>query len=75
MIKKRYIGISFVASVFLFVALSMGASATKLSAITSDSIKEKQEQISQAEEEKKELESGLSDLQKIKKELEKQKAD
>jgi len=75
MIKKRYVGISFVASVFLFVALSMGASATKLSAITSDSIKEKQEQISQAEEEKKELESGLSDLQKIKKELEKQKAD
>lgn len=75
MIKKRYTGISFVAGIVLLVALSMGASAAKLSAITSDSIKEKQEQISQVEKEKKELESGLSDLQKIKKELEKQKAD
>jgi len=75
MIKKRCIGISFVVCMALMMTLSFGASATSLSKITSDSIKEKEEQISQAEGEKEELENGLSNLQKIKKELEKQKSD
>lgn len=51
------------------------ASATSISSITSDSIKDKEEQISKAEEEKKQLENNLSDLQKIKEELENKKAD
>jgi len=59
----------------LAVSLPAQVSATKLSSITSDSIKEKEEQISKAEDEKKELEDNLSDIQKIKKELESQKAD
>lgn len=43
--------------------------------ITSDSIKEKQKQIKQAEEEKKKLQSGLTDVKKMKQELEKTKKD
>ncbi len=51
----------------------MKVSATSVSSITSESIKEKEDQISQAEKEKEALQNGLSDLQKIKKELETQK--
>jgi murein DD-endopeptidase MepM/ murein hydrolase activator NlpD len=51
------------------------ASATSIASITSDSIQEKENQITQAEEEKKKLESSLSDLQQIKKNLENQKSD
>lgn len=51
------------------------ASATSISSITSDSIKEKEDQISKAEEERRQLESNLSDLQRIKEELEDKKAD
>ena len=50
------------------------ASAITMSSITSDSIKEKEQQISQAKDEKKQLQSGLTNLQKIKKELESQRA-
>ena len=50
------------------------ASAITMSSITSDSIKEKEQQISQAKNEKKQLQSGLTNLQKIKKELESQRA-
>lgn len=49
--------------------------ATSMSSLTSDSIQEKEEQISKAEDEKKQLENNLSDLQEIKKELENQKTD
>jgi len=51
------------------------ASAASLSSITSDSIKEKEAQISQRREEKEALQGGLSSLQEIKKKLEGQKAD
>ena len=54
---------------------SMHAGASNLSAITSDSIKEKEEQIAQKEEEKEALKGGLSNLQEIKKGLEALKAD
>lgn len=53
----------------------MRASATSPSSITSDSIREKEEQISRRREEKEGLKNNLSNLQNIKKELEKQKAD
>lgn len=49
--------------------------ATSMSSLTSDSIKEKEDQISRAEDEKKQLENNLSNLQEIKKELENQKTD
>ena len=43
------------------------------SSLTSDSIKEKEDQIEQMEKDRKKLEGNLSDLKKMKKELEKQK--
>lgn len=46
------------------------ASAISISSITTDSIREKEDQIAQAEKEREKLQSGLSNLQKIKKELE-----
>lgn len=49
--------------------------ATTFSDITSDSIKDKEGQIDEAEEEKEQLKDFLTDLQKIKKELEAQKTD
>ncbi len=51
------------------------ADAATMSSITSDSIKDKQQQIQQAEKEKKELQNGLSDLKAIKKSLESKKKD
>lgn len=43
--------------------------------ITSDSIKEKQDQIDAAEDEKEKLQQGLTDIKKVKEELEKSKQD
>lgn len=51
------------------------ASAITLSSITNEAIKEKEAQIGKAKEEKKQLQSGLSNLQDIKKNLEKAKTD
>ncbi|MCM1186529.1 MAG: peptidoglycan DD-metalloendopeptidase family protein [Lachnoclostridium sp.] len=45
-------------------------SALNISSITSDSIREKEDQIAQAQKEQKDLEKGITDLKKIKKELE-----
>lgn len=73
--KKKSIWIGLLACIIAVVHLPMDASATNMSSITSDSIKEKEEQITQAEKEKEELEEGLSDLKEIKKELESQKTD
>lgn len=73
--KKNVFLIGCIACLLLLGGVSERAAASGLSSITSDSIKEKEEQISKAEDEKKELENSLSDVQKIKKELEGQKAD
>jgi len=59
----------------LVLAMPISVSATKKSPITSDSIKKKEEQISQAEKEKEQLEGNLTDLKVIKEKLESQKAD
>lgn len=47
--------------------------ATNMSSITSDSIREKQDQITQAQKEKEQMKSNLSNLEQIKKDLETQK--
>lgn len=52
----------------------MEASAVTMSSITSESIREKEEQIAQAEKERETLQSGLSDLQSMKEELESQRS-
>lgn len=73
---KRKIGLTL--GVILCVMLLLGnagmeASAVTMSSITSDSIKEKEEQIAQAREQKETLQNGLSNLQEMKKELESQR--
>lgn len=71
--KKKRIFICAVLCMVVAVSLRMEAFATSMSSVTSDSIKEKEAQISQAEKEKEALQNNLSDLQQIKKELEAQK--
>ncbi len=58
---------------FCWQAGDAAMSTVSASSITSDSIKEKEKQISQKKEEKESLKDGLSDLREIKKELEAQK--
>lgn len=53
--------------------IPMTGSATGMSSITSDSIKDKQNQISEAEDEREKLEGLLTDIKKVKKNLEKEK--
>ncbi len=48
--------------------------ATSMSSITSDSIREKQDQINQAQKEKEQMKTNLSNLEQIKKDLETQKS-
>lgn len=59
----------------LFYGSDAAALATGSKSLTTDSIKDKQNQITQAEKEKNELKNGLTDLKKIKKELEAKKND
>ncbi len=54
--------------------MTVSASGTNMSSVTSDSIRDKEEQIEQAEREKEALQSSLTNLQTVKKELEGQKA-
>lgn len=56
------------------LSASFTVSATSMSSLTSDSIKEKENQISQAEKEKEQMQNKLTDLQQVKKELEAKKA-
>lgn len=55
-------------------SLKRTASAITLSSITSDSIREKEDQIDRAKKEKENLKNGLSNLQNIKKQLETQRS-
>lgn len=71
--KKKHIWVCLAVCLLLVFLTPADAGATSLSSITSDSIKEKQNQLSQAEKEKKELQNSVSDLQKLKKELETKK--
>ena len=72
--KKKTI-ICRVLSILFCVTILVGAStpevsATTMSSITSESIREKEDQISQAQKDKENLQSGLTDLQSLKRELE-----
>jgi len=58
----------------LFTAASVETAAVSLSSFTSESIREKEGQISAAQSQRKELQNGLTDIKKMKQELESQKA-
>lgn len=68
------IAIAMLCAIFFSDRTKQDASALTMSSITSDSIKDKEEQIRRAENEKDALQSGLSDLQNIKKDLESQRS-
>lgn len=77
--KKRNIimcgiAITVLCVVFFSDRTKRDASALTMSSITSDSIKDKENQIRQAQDEKDALQSGLSNLQNIKAELETQRS-
>lgn len=70
---KKYIAAAFLLTLVL---LSGGESrAVSLSSITSESIREKEGQISNAQKEKKEIEAALTDIKAMKEKLEQEKAD
>lgn len=71
--KKKGCIICLILVLIFAVTDNIDSKATTMSSITSDSIKEKEQQISQAQKEKEALQNNLSDLKKIKKELEAQK--
>lgn len=74
--KKRFLCICFVLCLAAQPRVSVSAAGTNtnISSVTSDIIREKEEQIKQAQEEKEALENGLTNLQTIKKELETKRA-
>lgn len=76
--KKRKIIVCCVICAALYIMSSsdmfrQNVSAVTMSSITSESIREKEEQIKQAQGEKEALQNGLSNLQNIKRELETQR--
>lgn len=71
--KKIIIALSLVSCIILACFWPRAVISTSAATVTSDSIKAKENQISQAEKEKKALENSLSNLQQIKKELESEK--
>lgn len=72
--RKRMIGAALVMCFLLAMMVPKTVEATKPSPITSDSIQDKQNQISEAEKEREALQNNVSDLQKMKKELEAKKS-
>lgn len=73
--KKKLIEAALILCMVLILAVPAEGSATSLSSITSESIKDKENQIDKAEEEKKALQNMLTDIKKLKSELESQKKD
>lgn len=71
--KKKETKIFRILCAILCAAVFLGTPLQRARAVTSDSIKEKEEQIDQAEKEKEALKNSLSDIQGIKKELEAQR--
>lgn len=75
--ERRYLKKYIAAVLILTLALLPGREtrAVSLSSITSESIREKEGQISNAQKEKKEIESALTDIKALKDKLEQEKAD
>lgn len=74
--KKSSFWVGAVLAVVLICNLAVSkVSAVTFSSITSDSIKEKEGQIAQALDEKKQLQNGLTNIKNIKKNLENKKSD
>lgn len=72
--KQKRMLAGFLALVLFVAVWRIPAAAITLSSISSDSIKDKEDQISQMEKEQEALKNSLTDLQQRKKELESQKS-
>ena len=74
--KKRFAMLCMVGLLLLTLIQSPFSSkaATSYSGLTSDSIKQKEEQIKKAEEQKKKLQNSLTDVKAVKKKLEQEKS-
>lgn len=70
---RKYICVSLILCLPVISVFSYSAEASGKSSITSDSIKEKEDQIDNAKKEKENLQNNLTDIKKMKKELEEQK--
>lgn len=73
--KKLAVLLALVLALTVFINRPVDTMATPFSSITSESIKEKENQIEQAQEEKENLQDTLTDVKEIKKKLEKEKQD
>lgn len=73
--KSKKIGIFIIACIAMVFIMPIQSAASSFSDITSDSIKDKQNQIDQAENQREQLQDTLTDIQKIKKDLETKKSD
>lgn len=73
--KKFAVLLALVIAISVFANRPATTTATSFSSITSESIKDKENQIDQAQEEKENLQNSLTDVKKIKAELEKEKRD
>lgn len=73
--KKFAVLLALVIAISVFVDRPATTTATSFSSITSESIKDKENQIDQAQEEKENLQNTLTDVKEIKAELEKEKRD
>lgn len=72
---KRILAVCIIIGIPVFFAPTSTSNAAGTSSVTSESIKEKENQINQAQQDKKNLQGTLSDIKKMKEELEKQKSD
>lgn len=73
--KKIAVLLALVIAIGIFSDKPATATATSFSSITSESIREKESQINQAQEEKENLQDTLTDVKEIKAQLEKEKRD
>ncbi len=71
--QKRKLTVAVLAGLLAASLLAGSGNATTMSSITSDSIKDKQNQISQAEDQREKLEDLMTDIKAVKKELESQR--
>ncbi len=71
--KKAIAVVLAISSVLIFIMFPTASSATSFSSITSSSIKAKEEQISQAADEKEKLQNSLTNVKNIKQQLETEK--
>lgn len=73
--KRKRISLCILVCMMILFVMPIHSEASSFSEITSDSIKDKENQIDEAENQRKELQNTLTDIRQIKKELEAKRSD